>query len=1414
MKGLQLLKYLPFIALLACNTTIFAQKWNKKYKIAQKRYTDGYYQSSYRFTKRLISKIEKAGAPSEAQLYKAYYFQALNAEALTKFSEMDSLVKKTESLINALPSDSTTQKALGFAGLAYSYYQYGNYAKANQYYKKATAISQPNKSVEQQINFQIALNNYKSGFYNEALTLVNVLQNQKNDQLFDKTLSRASLTLVKNEYASIINLKAEILFAKGNFNSCDSAVKQNAEWIQKNLKKRNLAFRDNLYLKGKLAEKNEQFKYATKMYESANKYTKYRPLEKTGANVAESLIKLYYTRNKKHESIKGRIKFDRAVQRAFGKNSFNYARYRFQEVELLQSEGKYSKAEKRLLALYNTNKKFIIDHDLHVKILNTKADLAIKKGAYDEAEDTLIKSLAIKSKLYGEDAPEFHKLKLLAADFYANYANKFSLAAAIQDYSYNKVVAPQLSNQNMEKMKLMQQVANTYDIIEKYDLAIKYLEEASNNIKAYYGTENTMYASDLEKTAEVLIKKGDYAKAEQLIRQAVDIFQRTSTRKNAAEQANTYLALAKLYNLLGLYDDAEAALKKAGKLSKKSKNYRTQQAAKSMDELAALYIKEGRFNEAEKFLEAAVKEKEKKFGNVSKDLITTLNLSGELYLITGNYAKSEKNIRRSMAITTKIYGDSSVRFTESLQLIERLYRELGDLKKAEETAQQVLRIERKQLGNNHIDVANTLTRLALIKLYSGNNPLESEKMLLEALRITKFNLGDQNPQYADQLKSIALFYIFTSKFDRADSCLNVANNIWLTKLGKTNAKSAEIALLKGNVLYRKSEYPKAIAKYSEAKNMYNSVFSNKHPGYVEATSKLARAYYMNNEVQKSINELNSATANYLEFTKKYFPSLSFSEKSKYWASIKEDFELYNSIAMRLQGQNPSVLAGMYTNIISTKALLLSSSIKVKERILNSKDDKLIAKFNLWSEKKQFLLQVAGMSKEQQVEAGVNSSQLEKEINQLEKELSESSELFASGLDNKIITWKDVRKALKANEYAVEITRFRHFNKTFTDSIVYVALVLSNNSDKAPTAVFIPDGKLLETKYIKYYKNVVINRLEGDDYSYDAYWKVLKKAIPDNATIFLSNEGVYNEINVEGLQSADNSYVIDKNNVVIVSNTKDILKRKTQTVGKVVAGKALFIGNPVFYGVTTVNAWLASASSTDRSAPAFKARMVNTGEKMATVSQLPGTEAEVNDIEKLFTSNGWKTKKMIQHAADEDSLKYAKNPNIIHIATHGYFKPNDDPNEFSDLGASETELLQNPLLKSGLLVKGAGDVLSTGSSLSINNEKGILTAYEAMDMTLDNTDLVVLSACETGLGEVQIGEGVFGLQRAFLVAGANRLVMTLFKVDDLVTKELMMTFYKNWLSTGDLRKSFADAKRDIKQKYKYPVYWSSFVMIGI
>jgi CHAT domain-containing protein len=272
--------------------------------------------------------------------------------------------------------------------------------------------------------------------------------------------------------------------------------------------------------------------------------------------------------------------------------------------------------------------------------------------------------------------------------------------------------------------------------------------------------------------------------------------------------------------------------------------------------------------------------------------------------------------------------------------------------------------------------------------------------------------------------------------------------------------------------------------------------------------------------------------------------------------------------------------------------------------------------------------------------------------------------------------------------------------------------------------------------------------------------------------------VYNQINLNTLKKTGGDFLINRYDLAIIGNSKDLIALKNQKASST-KKDAFLLGFPD-YGGTTIPA-------------------------------LPGTKVEVEGISRILKTAGYQVTLSQQNDATESKIKTVSGPAVVHIATHGYFLQDTE----GAVGIAAENAKDNPLLRSGLLLAGASKTMSGEVLPNLeSNDNGVLTAYEAMNLNLNGTNLLVMSACETGLGDVRAGEGVYGLQRAFIVAGAKALVMSLWKVDDAATQALMTNFYNNLSKGGSKLKAFKQAQQQLMLKYKDPYYWGAFVMVGM
>jgi hypothetical protein len=405
----------------------------------------------------------------------------------------------------------------------------------------------------------------------------------------------------------------------------------------------------------------------------------------------------------------------------------------------------------------------------------------------------------------------------------------------------------------------------------------------------------------------------------------------------------------------------------------------------------------------------------------------------------------------------------------------------------------------------------------------------------------------------------------------------------------------------------------------------------------------------------------------------------------------------------------------------------------------------------------------------------------------------------------------VQKALKPGEAAIEMVRVKKFGiektvtdtsdlkkpvykiKGLTDTIYYAALIVKPESI-LPEMVILKNGNEMENKYLKFYQNSIKNKL-GDDKSYQQFWQKIGTKLEGSKRVFFSPDGVYHKINLNTLfNPKTKKFLLEEKDIRIVTVTKDIVNPSLVEEDNKLAE---LVGFPSYY----TNQTGPILATPERKSPEliYGLSLKSAG----SLAELPATKTEVDKIAGILNGKGWEVKNYTGSTALEENIKESYKPRLLHVATHGFFQP-------------DTTKGSNPLLRSGLMLAGAGNTLKGENKPE--GEDGILTAYEAMNLNLDNTDLVVLSACETGLGEIKNGEGVYGLQRAFKVAGAKSIIMSLWKVDDNATQELMVAFYKHWLNDAAgtesiKRAAFLKAQKELKAKYPNPYYWGAFVMVG-
>ncbi|MFY0628122.1 MAG: CHAT domain-containing protein [Reichenbachiella sp.] len=1379
-------------------------KYDKKLEKADEYYDHGDYEKARAEIESIKkSSTKKLGANNDfmpiAKIREAQYDVALGF-----LGEIHASVNDGLEMSRSLNGDDSEVHALLLKQACEVMILYGDFVKAKEYLDEARPIlssDEMDQDLAASMDVLEAEIQVGRGFYRDAIKLINEKVEYYQQRALNEDGKRRVVRERKKDFARMMMFKGNAYRKMGNYFSSDSAFVYNENWIKKELKKTDILYSENVYLNTLLLEENGlDIAQVVSGYENADKLiiNFYSLAHYVSVQIKERLLKAYIKNGNNAKLREGEEKFRKIIKSEYGRGSIHSLMLSTLKYDVLMG-GKDVGLEDEVMEMLGSESLIPENHPKRIEMLEFAIKIATINGRHDNAYQYLKNILEIKEVLYGKESPEYNMSLIQLANYYVDFTEKFDEALEIYNTSWEQIVKNEITEGHLEYVNILDHMAVFYQENDQYSEASKILDVALEASRRKYDNLDPAYAIELDKIANLQYKIGRYGEAQENIETAIRILKDSDREEFGGYYAQAMITEATLLAIKGEYDEAEDNINKSEKLQNQGVRTIETSGIDTEDELAEVYLDIGRYRDAEKLIERDLKKKEARYGSNSRHLNTPLILKSRVKMILGDYTEAEKLAYEAYDIMIDIFGEESSKITPSLLTIAKINTVIGDYDHAIEELEKVIAIREKQFGRNHIDVARAISDLALVKFYNNEPTDEVEALFLRAEKVIGRKLGASNPIYAEVLKNLAIVYIAEKNYDDAFSFLDQAGAIWSQKIGRrNNIKAATVNMLKGDIYYNQRNYEESQGYYTNAKRIYEGIFNDNHPEYVKVLSKLSKTYFMMGEVKRSQDALEEVLENYNAFIQEYFPALSEREKAKFWNTIKQDYEFYNTLVINYNKKNNDLIGTLYNNALLTKALLLSSSIKIRQRILSSGDEELKKLYTDWEDKKEFLTYVLSMSNEQLAQAEIDAKLLQTEVEEVEKQLSEKSEDFSSGFDQKSVTWKDVQASLSANEVALEMIRFRVFDHTFSkDSIMYAVLYLTNEKKSAPGLILLKNGKDLESKYLKYYRNSIKFRID-DPKSFENFWKPIQDVIGNPSNIFLSADGVYNQINLEAIKLEDNSYVLDRSNIILISNTKDLYFDKQKTYVAQDANTATMFGDPTYYVSSDPGKWTGRATSR--------------GGNPDVVGRLYGTAIEIEELKKLLRKDGWVTNDFLERDATESAIKDMDNPKIFHVATHGFFQPDANLSE-EEMALNENLASQNPLLKTGLLMASAGDILNQTSS-NFNIDDGILTAYEAMNLNLDKTDLVVLSACETGLGEIEAGEGVYGLQRAFLVAGARTIIMSLFKVSDEATQKLMVKFYTKWLTTGDKRSSFILAKQEIRDEYKDPIFWGPFIMIGL
>ncbi|HEY3132262.1 MAG TPA: CHAT domain-containing tetratricopeptide repeat protein [Acidobacteriota bacterium] len=970
-----------------------------------------------------------------------------------------------------------------------------------------------------------------------------------------------------------------------------------------------------------------------------------------------------------------------------------------------------------------------------------------------------------------------------------------------------------------EARKLYREAWNLFmprtDVAKAQSLAERALQLFENA----EGPEHPDVATVLALLARMHDLKSEHEIAESLLQRALEIREKAYGPEHL-QVASSVGQLGLFWWKRGSYARAEALAQRELEITEKALGLEHLHVVASLNNVANFKVSAGNYAAAKPLYQRALEIREKLLGPEDLGVAKLLEELADVYTREGGFAMAESLYRRALAICERKLGPESEWASNTLTLLADAYTESGDYFNARVLYQRALEIRKKILAPGHQAIGHSLYKLGSFNFKTGDDA-QAESFHLRAVALWEKNefFGRDYPDLPLALEDLGKIYCNRGHYVRAEEAFLRALAIAEKHSGSDHPDVARIHNQLADLYRDRGEYQRAEPLYQRALTIWENANGQESPSVAVALGNLARIYLARGDVARAVEFQSRANA----IDERNIP-LNLATGSERWKlsylnSLSKDRDRTISLHVRFAADNIAACRLAVSSIIQRKGRVqdaMSEGLVALRRRFSPQDRELLDRLNGTTAQLARLV-LNGLEGMNPAEHRQRIKALEEQKEKIEEEISRRSAGYYQRPQP--VTLSEIQPAIPSNAALIEFAVYRPFdpkapnNKTAYGEPHYVAYVVRRQGEVQWRA--LGDAKAIDAAIDGWRKALRDPQRKDVQPLARAVDEKLMQSISgllgDATQLFISPDGELNLIPLAALIDQHGRYLIERYSFTYLTSGRDLLRLQVARESK---SKPLVFANPLFGEPESARTATAQHQTIKQKRLLRTRQGVMTNEHLSSLYFAPlcGTAQEARAIKSLFPEADVFTGEQ----ATESTLKRVDAPRILHIATHGFFLQNaaGDPALAASTSVGGTRAVnpgirvENPLLRSGLALAGA-NVNKTSS------DDGILTALEASGLNLWGTKLVTLSACDTGLGEVKNGEGVYGLRRALVLAGAETLVMSLWPVSDYVTREMMVAYYKG-LKQGQGR---GEALRQVqlnmskRKNRQHPFYWASFIQSG-